>query len=57
MWERFSALLNPVTYVIVNGAIIALIWTGAIRVDMGILTQGAVVALYNYMAQILTETD
>ena len=43
------------TYVIVNGAIIALIWTGAIRVDMGILTQGAVVALYNYMAQILTE--
>ena len=52
---KISALLNPVTYVIVNGAIIALIWTGAIRVDMGILTQGAVVALYNYMAQILTE--
>lgn len=52
---KISALLNPVTYVIVNGAIIALIWVGAIRVDMGILTQGAVVALYNYMAQILTE--
>ena len=52
---RISALLNPVTYVIVNGAVIALIWVGAIRVDMGVLTQGAVVALYNYMAQILTE--
>lgn len=52
---RISALLNPVTYVIVNGAVIALIWVGAVRVDMGILTQGAVVALYNYMAQILTE--
>lgn len=52
---KISALLNPVTYVIVNAAIIALIWVGAIRVDMGILTQGAVVALYNYMAQILTE--
>lgn len=52
---RISALLNPVTYVIINAAIIALIWIGAIRVDVGILTQGAVVALYNYMAQILTE--
>lgn len=52
---RISALLNPVTYVIVNAAIIILIWVGALRVDMGILTQGAVVALYNYMAQILTE--
>lgn len=52
---RISALLNPVTYVIINAAIIALIWIGALRVDMGILTQGAVVALYNYMAQILTE--
>lgn len=52
---KISALLNPVTYVIVNGAVIALIWVGALRVDMGILTQGAVVALYNYMAQILTE--
>ncbi len=52
---RISTLLNPLTYVIVNAAIIALIWVGAIRVDMGLLTQGAVVALYNYMAQILTE--
>lgn len=53
--ERISALLNPLTYVIINVAIIALIWIGAIRVDMGIITQGAVVALYNYMSQILTE--
>lgn len=52
---RISALLNPVTYVIVNAAIIALIWIGAIRVEAGIITQGAVVALYNYMAQILVE--
>lgn len=52
---RISALLNPLTYVIINVAIIALIWIGAIRVDMGIITQGAVVALYNYMSQILTE--
>lgn len=52
---RISALLNPVTYIIVNVAIIVLIWAGAIRVNTGIITQGAVVALYNYMAQILTE--
>ena len=52
---RISALLNPLTYVIINVAIIALIWIGAIRVDMGIIPQGAVVALYNYMSQILTE--
>lgn len=52
---RISALLNPLTYVIINVAIIALIWIGAIRVNMGIITQGAVVALYNYMSQILTE--
>ena len=52
---RISALLNPLTYVIINVAIIALIWIGAIRVDMGIITQGAVVAMYNYMSQILTE--
>ena len=52
---RISALLNPLTYVIINVAINALIWMGAIRVDMGIITQGAVVALYNYMSQILTE--
>jgi ABC-type multidrug transport system fused ATPase/permease subunit len=52
---RISALMNPITYVIINLAIIALIRTGAVRVESGILTQGAVVALYNYMSQILTE--
>ncbi len=52
---RISALLNPVTYIIVNGAIIVLIWIGALRVENGLLTQGSVVALYNYMAQILIE--
>lgn len=52
---RISGLMNPVTYVIVNGAVIVLIYTGAIRVEMGVLTQGAVVALVNYMSQILVE--
>ena len=52
---RISALMNPVTYVIINLAIIFLIHTGAIRVEAGIITQGAVVALYNYMNQILVE--
>lgn len=52
---RISALMNPVTYVIINFSIIALIYIGAIRVDQGIITQGAVVALYNYMSQILVE--
>ncbi len=52
---RISALMNPVTYVIINLAIIVLIHTGALRVETGVLTQGAVVALYNYMSQILTE--
>ena len=52
---RISALMNPVTYIIINLAIIALIRTGAIRVNLGILTQGAVIALYNYMSQILIE--
>lgn len=52
---KISALLNPLTYVVINIAIIALIYTGAIRVSYGILTQGAVVALYNYMSQILVE--
>ncbi|MEG1743372.1 MAG: ABC transporter ATP-binding protein, partial [Clostridia bacterium] len=50
-----SALMNPITYVIINIAIILLIRTGAIRVEAGIITQGAVVALYNYMSQILVE--
>ncbi len=52
---RISALLNPATYVIINLAIAWLVWTGALRVEAGILTQGAVVALYNYMSQILVE--
>ena len=52
---KISALLNPVTYVIINVATIALIHTGALRVSVGELSQGDVVALYNYMAQILVE--
>lgn len=52
---RIAALMNPVTYIIINGAIIALIWIGAIHVDHGVLTQGEVVALINYMSQILVE--
>ena len=52
---RFSACMNPVTYIIVNAATVALIWTGAVRVDAGILTQGQVIALVNYMSQILVE--
>lgn len=52
---RISALMNPVTYVLINFAVIFLIYTGALRVELGELTQGEVVALYNYMAQILVE--
>ena len=52
---RISALMNPLTFALINLAIIALIWTGAVRVDAGLLTQGQVVALYNYMSQILVE--
>ena len=52
---KISALMNPVTYVIVNLAVVALIYTGALRVNAGVLTQGAVIALYNYMSQILVE--
>lgn len=52
---RISALMNPVTYVIINAATLVLIWTGAVRVDAGYLTQGEVVALVNYMSQILVE--
>ncbi|MCM1114461.1 MAG: ABC transporter ATP-binding protein/permease [Clostridium sp.] len=52
---RISALLNPITYVIINIAIIVLVYTGGIRVNTGDLTQGEVVALYNYMSQILVE--
>lgn len=50
-----SGLMNPLTYVVVNVSIIALIWLGALRVDAGTLTTGAVIALYNYMSQILVE--
>ncbi len=52
---RVSALMNPVTYVVVNLAVVCLIHTGALRVQAGLLTQGAVIALYNYMSQILVE--
>ena len=52
---RISGLMNPLTYIIVNGGIIALIYVGAFKVNSGDLTQGQVVALYNYMSQILVE--
>lgn len=52
---RISALMNPVTYVIINGATAYLIYQGAIQVDGGVITQGEVVALVNYMSQILVE--
>ena len=52
---KISSLLNPATYILINLATVLLIWTGALRVNAGALTQGAVVALYNYMAQILVE--
>jgi len=52
---RLSALTNPLTYVLVNGALAALLWSGALRVDGGFLSQGAVVALVNYLSQILVE--
>lgn len=52
---KISGLMNPMTYIVINGAVIALIWIGAVRVNSGSLTQGQVVALYNYMSQILVE--
>ena len=52
---KVSGLMNPLTYVLINLGIVALIYVGALRVDAGILTQGQVVALYNYMSQILVE--
>ena len=52
---RISALMNPVTYIMINGALVALIWTGAVRINMGTLSQGQIVALINYMSQILVE--
>ncbi len=55
MSAKISALMNPLTYIIINGGLIVLIYTGALRVEAGILTQGQVVALVNYMSQILVE--
>lgn len=52
---KISACMNPITYVVVNAAIIALIYTGAVQVNIGNLTQGDVVAIINYMSQILVE--
>ena len=52
---RISSLMNPLTFVLINVAAAVLIWVGAVRVDAGFLTQGAVVALLNYMSQILVE--
>ena len=52
---RVSALMNPMTYAIINAATVWLIYTGALRVNSGVLSSGEVVALYNYMSQILIE--
>ncbi len=52
---KISALLNPVTYVIINLAIVAVVWTGGRQVDAGVISQGKVIALVNYMSQILAE--
>ncbi len=52
---KVSGLMNPITYVLINLGVIVLIWVGALRVEQGVLTQGQVVALYNYMSQILVE--
>ncbi len=52
---RISGLMNPVTYIIINAALLILIYTGGLEVDRNIITQGQVVALVNYMGQILTE--
>lgn len=52
---KISALMNPLTYILINLGIIGLIWVGALQVEAGIITQGAVIALYNYMTQMLIE--
>ena len=52
---KISALMNPVTYIMINVALVVLIWTGAVRINVGTLTQGDIVALINYMSQILVE--
>ncbi len=52
---KISALMNPLTYAIINAAIVVLLYTGALKVNVGALSQGQVIALYNYMSQILVE--
>ena len=52
---RISALMNPITFALINLAVIGLVYVGALKVDSGLLTQGLVIALYNYMSQILVE--
>ncbi len=52
---KISALMNPVTYIMINVALVVLLWTGAVRINIGTLTQGQIVALINYMSQILVE--
>ncbi len=52
---QLSALMNPLTYVLINGGIVALLWCGALQINSGALTCGAVIALVNYMTQILVE--
>lgn len=52
---KISTIMNPATYIVINAAIIAILWVGGQRVNMGNLTQGQVVALVNYMSQILVE--
>ena len=52
---RIASLMNPITFVIINLAVVVLLQTGAVKVETGVLTQGMVVALYNYMTQILVE--
>lgn len=52
---KISALMNPLTYIVINGGLMVLLWTGAIRVDTGYIKQGELVALVNYMSQILVE--
>ncbi len=52
---KVSALLNPVTYLIVNGFVMLLLYTGALRIDSGALSQGQLIAIYNYVSQILVE--
>jgi len=52
---KISGLMNPITYIIINVAIIALIWHGALKVDAGNITQGQLIALVSYMSQILVE--